>query len=194
MPKPNENKVLFGFKSLYIGTYEVQEDGTVVMGTPYHQRGAVGFSPEEQGSNYIFHADDVNYFSYYTSGTAQGDLVVARFDREFREQFLGEVTLDDGGIAQIKNAIKPDVYMMFETQGDKGPERIIYYNGSMGGISREYATIEDEIEVQTESIPMTFSGDNETGMTKVVYAEGDTGFESLFENPPAPKLPETQSE
>lgn len=194
MPRQNEDKVLFGFSDLYFGTFTENEDGSVTMGEPYHQRGAVGFSPEEQGENYVFHADNVPYFSYYTSGTYQGDLVVARFDREFREKFLGEVTLDDGGLAQIKNAIKPSVWMAFEVQGDKGPERVIYYNGSMGGITREYATIEENVEVQTESMPLTFSGDNKTGMTKVVYMEGDEGFETLFENPPAPKLPESQSE
>lgn len=194
MPRQNENKVLFGFSDLYFGTFTENSDGSVTMGEPYHQRGAVGFSPEEQGENYVFHADNVPYFSYYTSGRYQGDLVVARFDREFREKFLGEVTLDDGGLAQIKNAIKPSVWMAFEVQGDKGPERVIYYNGSMGGITREQATIEENIEVKTESMPLTFSGDNKTGMTKVVYMEGDQGFETLFTNPPAPALPTPPSE
>ena len=194
MAKANEDKVLFGFSDLYFGTFTENEDGSVTMGEPYHQRGAVGFSPEEQGDNYIFYADNVNYFSYYTSGTYQGDLVVARFDREFRTKYLGEVELEDGGIAQVKNSIRPSVWMAFEVQGDKGPERVIFYNGSMGGITREYATIEESVEVQTESMPLTFSGDNKTGITKVVYMEGDAGFETLFTNPPAPKLPEQQSE
>ena len=194
MAKANEDKVLFGFSDLYFGTFTENEDGSVTMGEPYHQRGAVGFSPEEQGDNYIFYADNVNYFSYYTSGTYQGDLVVARFDREFRTKYLGEVELEDGGLAQVKNAIRPSVWMAFEVQGDKGPERVLFYNGSMGGISREYATIEESVEVQTESMPLTFSGDNKTGITKVVYMEGDAGFETLFTNPPAPKLPEQQSE
>ena len=194
MAKANEDKVLFGFSDLYFGTFTENEDGTVTMGEPFHQRGAVGFSPEEQGDNYIFYADNVNYFSYYTSGTYQGDLVVARFDREFRTKYLGEVELEDGGLAQVKNSIRPNVYMAFEVQGDKGPERVIFYNGSMGGITREYATIEESVEVQTESMPLTFSGDNKTGITKVVYMEGDAGFETLFTNPPAPKLPEQQSE
>ena len=194
MAKANEDKVLFGFSDLYFGTFTENEDGSVTMGEPYHQRGAVGFSPSEQGNNYIFYADNVNFFSYYTSGTYQGDLVVARFDRDFRTKYLGEAELEDGGIAQVKNSIRPSVWMAFEVQGDKGPERIIFYNGSMGGITREYATIEENIEVQTESMPLTFSGDNKTGITKVVYMEGDAGFETLFTNPPAPKLPEQQSE
>ena len=90
MRRENENKVLFGMKELYIGTYTENADGTVTMGEPYHQTGAVGFSPEEQGSNYNFYADDGVYYSYYTTGRFEGDLVVARFDREFRTLFMGE--------------------------------------------------------------------------------------------------------
>lgn len=184
-----ENKVLYGFKDLYIGTYEVDSNGDVTMGSPYHQKGAVGFSPEEQGENYTFFADDSAYFSYYSSGTFEGDLVVARFDDAFKKQFLGYVELDDGGLAQIKNAKKPDVYIMFEVQGNEGPERLIYYNGSMGGITREYATIEDNIEVQTETISIKIDGDAATGISKVGYDETKSGFDTLFTNPPAPTLP-----
>ena len=184
-----ENKVLYGFKDLYIGTYEVDSNGDVTMGSPYHQKGATGFSPEEQGDNYTFFADDSAYFSYYSSGTFEGDLVVARFDDAFKKHFLGYVELDDGGLAQIKNAKKPDVYIMFEVQGNEGPERLIYYNGSMGGITREYATIEDNIEVQTETISIKIDGDAATGISKVGYDETKSGFDTLFTNPPAPTLP-----
>ena len=184
-----ENKVLYGFKDLYIGTYNVDDQGNVTMGTPYHQKGAVGFSPEESGENYTFHADDSAYFSYYTSGVFEGDLVVARFDDAFKKQFKGFVELDDGGLAQIKNAITPSVYIMFETQGNEGPERVIFYNATMGGINREYATIEDSVEVQTESCSVKIVGDVATGMSKVVYSKDKAGFETLFTNPPAPILP-----
>ena len=40
------NKVEFGISNLHIGTYMVDTTGSVTMGTPYHQPGAVDFSPE----------------------------------------------------------------------------------------------------------------------------------------------------
>lgn len=184
-----ENKVLFGFRDLYIGTYEVDDEGEVTMGTPYHQKGAVGYSPEEQGENYTFYADDTSYFSYYSSGVFEGDLVVARFDDAFKKQFKGYVQLDDGGIAQIKDAKTPSIFMMFEVQGNEGPERVIYYNGTMGGINREYATIEENVEVQTETVSVRFIGDNKTGISRVGYSEDKAGFATLFTNPPKPTLP-----
>ena len=189
--REQENKVLFGFSDIYIGTYSVNDEtGEVTLGTPYHQSGAVGFSPEGQGSNYTFYADNVAYYTTYTSGTYEGDLVVARFDDAFRQQFLGEVLLDDGGVAEVKNARKPSIYMAYEIQGDKGPERVIWYNGSLGSINRELATIEDEVEVQTETISITFTGDNGTGITKAAYGSDREGFATLFSNPPVPILPQ----
>lgn len=185
------NKVLFGFADLYIGTYTVANDGTVTLGTPYHQAGAVGYSASPQGDNYTFYADDVAYYSNYTSGMYEGDLEVAMFDDKVKTDFMGHVTLDDGGVAEIKNASKPNIYMMFSVKGDQEKRRVIFYNGTMGAITREYATVEENVEVVTESAPVTFTGDNKTGITKVTYKPGDAGYDTLFTNPPVPTLPVT---
>lgn len=192
--RPEENKVIFGFSDLYIGTYTEDENGDIVMGTPYKQTGAVGFSPEGQGNNYVFHADNIAYYSHYTTGSYQGDLVVAKFDDEARKLFFGFTELDDGGLAELQNPYKPNIYIMYETMGDKGPERVIWYNGSLGTPSREVATIEDEVEVKTETVGVTFTGDNKTHITKVTYGSDKAGFATLFSNPPAPKLPAAESE
>lgn len=183
------NKVLFGMSELYVGIVTRNAQGGVTMGTPYKQAGAVGYSPEGSGENYTFYADNKAYYSSYTTGAYEGDLVVARFDDEFRKQFLGYIQLDDGGLAEVKGATKPEVYLMFEVQGDEAPERVIYYGGSLGNPTREYATIEDGVEVQTESLSTTFVGDVTTGITKVNYKQGDAGYATLFTNPPAPQLP-----
>lgn len=183
------NKVLFGFKNLYVGTYTVGTTGTVTLGSPYHQAGAVSFAADPQGDQYTFYADDIAYYSNYTSGTYEGDLTVAMFDDAFKTQFCGMITLDDGGIAEVKNATKPAIYMMAEIDGDDEGRKVIFYNGTIGNITREYSTIEENIEVATESAPITFVGDNATGITKVTYKKGDTGYATLFTNPPVPALP-----
>lgn len=184
------NKVLFGFKNLYVGTYSVDPVTRVVtLGTPYHQAGAVSFSAEPQGDNYTFYADDIAYYSNYTSGTYEGDLEVAMFDDAFKTAFCGMITLTDGGIAEIKNATKPKIYMMAEISGDDQGRKVIFYNGVIGNITREYSTIEENIEVATESAPITFTGDEDTGITKVTYKSGDAGYSTLFTNPPVPTLP-----
>ena len=182
------NKVLFGFSDMYIGTYTIEND-QVVMGTPYHQAGAVGFSPEASDDSSIFYADNTAYYTMLGNGTYEGDLEVAMFDNDFKTQFLGYVTLEDGGLAEVKNAPKPNVYIAFEVQGDQAARRVIFYNGTLGAISREFATTEETAEPTTETIPTNFAGDSKTGITMVTYEQGDAGYDTLFTNPPAPVLP-----
>lgn len=184
----DNNKVLFGFSNLYIGTYTVGANGTVTMGTPYKQPGAVGLTAEPQDEQNVFYADNVPYYTSYSGGTREGDLEVARFDDDFKEQFLGYVRTASGGIGEVKNATKPNVYICFELNGNAEALRIIMYNGTLGSIEREYATTEDSIEPQTETIPVTFAGDNATGLTTVTYKPGDTGYDTLFTAPPVPAL------
>ena len=182
------NKVEFGISNLYVGTYTVAAtNGAVTMGTPYHQAGAVSFSPEEQSESNNFYADNVIYWSGYTGGTFEGDLEVAKFDDTFKTQFLGYVQkASDGGLAVVKNATKPKVYIAFQVEGDSESRRIIMYNCSLGGITREYATEEESIEPATETIAVTVAGDNKTGISMVSYNQATSGYSTLFTNPPAP--------
>ena len=180
------NKVEFGISNLYVGTYSVDTTGSVTMGTPYHQAGAVSFSPEEQSESNNFYADNVIYWSGYTGGTFEGDLEVAKFDDTFKTQFLGYISKGDGGLACVKNAVKPKVYIAFQVEGDAESRRVIMYNCSLGGITREYATEEDSIEPATETIAVTVAGDNKSGVSMVAYGQAASGYSTLFTNPPAP--------
>ena len=97
------NKVEFGISQLHVGTYTVS-NGTVTLGTPYHQAGAVSFSPEENSEQNTFYADNIAYWSGYSGGTIEGDLEVAMFDDDFKQNFLGYKKLTSGGLANVKNA------------------------------------------------------------------------------------------
>lgn len=183
------NKVEFGISELHVGTWTIAQDGTVTMGTPYHQPGAVSFSPEENSEQNTFYADNIAYWSGYSGGTIEGDLEVAMFDDAFKTQFLGYVALADGGLANVKNATKPNVYVAFQVEGDAESRRVILYNCTLGAITREYNTIEESKEPTTETLAVTCTGDNNTGATMAVYKTGDAGYATLFTSPAAPSLP-----
>lgn len=180
------NKVEFGISQLHVGTYTVGE--TVTLGTPYHQKGAVSFAPEEQSEQNTFYADNTPYYSSYSGGTIEGDLEVAMFDDSFKTQFLGYRALTSGGLANVKNASKPNVYIAFQIEGDAEARRVIMYNATLGAITREYATIEETKEPATETLSVTVTGDNDTGVTMAVFKPGDTGYDTLFTAPAAPVL------
>lgn len=182
-------KVEFGISNLYVGTYTVGTTGTVTLGTPYHQAGAVSFSPEEQSEDSNFYADNIPYWSGYSGGTFEGDLEVAKFDDDFKTQFLGYTLLSDGGIALRKNVTKPNLYMMFQVETDDKPIRVIYYNVVPGVITREYSTIEETPEPATETLNLKVIGDNGTGISRVSYQYAASGYSTLFTNPPVPALP-----
>ena len=180
------NKVEFGISQLHVGTYTVDDRGNVTLGTPYHQKGAVSFSPEEQSELTNFYADNIAYWAGYSGGSLEGDLEVAKFDDEFKTQFLGYRTLADGGLANVKNATKPNVYLAFQVEGDAEARRVIMYNASLGAITREFATIEEEREPATETLAVTVTGDNATGVSMASYKPSDAGYATLFTAPTAP--------
>ena len=182
------NKVEFGISELHVGTYTVDDQGAATLGTPYHQKGAVSFSPEENSEQNTFYADNIAYWSGYSGGSIEGDLEVAMFDDEFKTQFLGYVTLTNGGIANVKNATKPNVYIAFQVEGDAESRRVILYNCSLGAIKREYNTIEENKEPATETLGVTCVGDNTSGVTMAVLKPADTGYNTLFTAPTAPAI------
>lgn len=182
------NKVEFGISQLHVGTYTVDDQGNVTLGTPYHQKGAVSFSPEEQSELTNFYADNIVYWSGYSGGSFEGDLEVAKFDDAFKTAFLGYRALRDGGLANVKNATKPNVYIAFQVEGDAESRRVIMYNASLGAITREFATIEEEKEPATETLAVTVTGDNATGVSMASYKPGDAGYDDLFTNPAAPEF------
>ena len=182
------NKVEFGISELHVGTYTVDDQGVATLGTPYHQKGAVSFSPEENSEQNTFYADNIAYWSGYSGGSIEGDLEVAMFDDEFKTQFLGYVTLTNGGIANVKNATKPNVYIAFQVEGDAESRRVILYNCSLGAITREYNTIEENKEPATETLGVTCVGDNTSGVTMAVLKPADTGYSTLFTAPTAPAI------
>lgn len=185
----DKDKVYFGFSELHVGTYEYDPDTkTVTLGTPYHQIGAVGFSPEPSDNDNTFYADDIAFFTDNSSPTRSGDLEVAKFDDEFKTTFLGYVTSSNGGIAEVVNPIKPNVYIAFELKGDAEGRRVIMYNGTLGSINREYSTIEESREPVTESVPVKFIGDTKSGIIVETLKPGDAGYEDLFTDPTPPTI------
>lgn len=184
------NKVEFGISNLYVGTYTVS-GSSVTLGTPYHQAGAVSFSPEEQSENNDFYADNIIYWSGYSGGSIEGDLEVAMFDDTFKTQFLGYRALTNGGLANVKNATKPNVYIAFQVEGDEDSRRVILYNCTLGAITREYGTIEESKEPATETLAVKCIGDNATGVTFATFKKTDAGYSTLFTSPTAPVLSTT---
>lgn len=182
------NKVEFGISQLHVGTYTDDGNGNITLGAPYHQKGAVNFAPEESSEQNTFYADNMAYWSGYSGGTLEGDLEVAKFDDKFKTDFLGYVALTNGGLGNVKNPVKPNVYIAFQVEGDAESRRIILYNCALGAITREFHTIEENKEPVTETLGVTCVGDNVTGVTIASFKPDDAEYDTLFTSPSAPEI------
>lgn len=187
----NKNKVEFGTKLFHIGTYEVN-DGVVTLGDPMHVPGMRALNVEAESEESKFYADDVVYYSDYTDNGMTGELGMALFPDEFKVAFLNYAETQDGGIAQVKGKQNKSVYFAFQGAGDKENRRHIFFNVSLGAISREHKTIEANKEVEEESLPFTVTGDNVSGVMKVTYSEGQEGYETVFTKPTVPTFQEVE--
>lgn len=187
MPK---NKVKYGLKNVHFCTYEVAENGTVSLGTPYHLPGSTELTMEPQSEESSFYADDVKYWSGYSDNGYECELTNANFPDDFKTQFMNYVELTGGGIAQIKGMQNKKVCVIFEGDGDVEKRRGILYNVSLGQINRTHATVEENIEPQTATLPMTVNGDNGTGIVQASYPPTAAAYSTIFTNPPVPALPE----
>ncbi len=183
-----DNKVYFGIEELHVWEYEVADDGTVSFGSPYHQKGAVSFSPDPDASENTDYADDIPYWSEFSDGPISGDLEVMKYDDSFKKRFLGYKKMTSGGLAQVKGANRPKVCVAFQYLGDVEKRREVFYNCSLGPIKRDYSTITDTKEPQHETITVNCAGDNVTGAFRETLKPGDTGYDNLFTNPTVPDL------
>lgn len=188
-----ENKVQFGVCKLHFGTYEVSDLGVVTLGTPFHLPGTTSITLDAESEENAFWADNVKYWTGYSDNGYTGEITNALFTDEFKTKFMNYITLDDGGLAQIKGQQNKKVYMMFESNGDKEARRGILYNVTLGQISREFATTEDSTTPQTATLPFTVNGDNGTGIIRVGYKPANAAYDTLFDNPPVPALPDKSS-
>ena len=184
----NKNKVEFGTSNFHIGTYELDEHGAAKLGPSMAVPGMRALSLDADSEESKFFADDVVYYSDFNDNGMTGELNMALFPDAFKTAFLNFKEMADGGIAQIKGGVSKKVYFAFEGKGDKNRRRHIFFNASLGAIKRELKTIEEGKEVEEETLPITVTGDNKTGVIKISYAEGDTGYETVFSAPTIPAV------
>lgn len=182
------NKVRFGLSNVYAGTY-TDNNGTVTLGTPQKIAGAVSLNLDPETAESVFYADDIKYFVRNQSNGYTGELEMAKFPDAFKTAFMNYVALTGGGTAESKKLNSKLIYLMFEVQGDVQARRTILYNVALGAITEEHNTVEEEIEVGTETLNITVVGDNTTGIVKASYESGDTPYDTMFTTPPTPALP-----
>lgn len=161
-----ENKVHFGLNKLYYAKILAYDENNMPQyDTPVRLPGAVSISLDAEGENSNFYADNIVYYVLANNSGYSGDLEVALVTEAFRHDILGEDYDSDGNLVENSGSQIAEFALMFEFDGDKNHIRHCLYRCTASRPGVEGSTIEDEKEVQTETLSLTISA-LENGVVK----------------------------
>lgn len=178
------NKVLYGIKNVHVAKL-TEEDGVISYGTPFPVPGATGFSPDPQGEEALFYADNKIYFRQTSNQGYTGDIIVAIIPEKFLTDIMGRTKDKNGAIIENANDKQSRFALMFEADGDEKARRFVYWDCTASRASREHKTKEQTIEPGTDSMPITIaprSTDDAVGAYLERTEENKTAYDAFFTN------------
>lgn len=194
-----DNKVHFGLKNAYyFPMTEVTNPDTgevsVVYGAPKKWPGAVSIGLSNNASQEDFYADDGVYYVTSSASSYEGDFESASVPRSFKKDIYGWLEDANGALIETKNPITKYFALAYETSGDVGGQRTIFYKCSATIPEASSATTEDGTEVQTQTVTIkaigradevTIGGEKRQ-LIQATLNKGDTGYDTFFEAPYVP--------
>lgn len=186
------NKVHFGIKNVYYAlvTETTTTAGTsTTYGTPVAMPGAVSIDLSANQETTEFYADDGVYYITQNDATYEGDLTIADIPDQFKKDVFGDQ--EDSNNVLVETTGNPVRYfaLMFETTGDAGGHRTLFYKCSATRPNASGQTKEETTEVQ----PMTLSikaiprvdldtiGGETKRLTQANVKEGASAYANFFQ-------------
>lgn len=194
-----DNKVHFGLKNCYYFpmtevTNPSTGEVTVSYGAPVKWAGAVSIGLENNASQEDFYADDGVYYVTSSASSYEGDFESASVPRQFKKDIYGWLEDSNGALIETKDAQTRYFAFAYETSGDIGGQRTIFYKCSASIPEASSATLEDGTEVQTQTVTIKAIGraDNITiggesrQLIQATLNKGDAGYDTFFSAPYTP--------
>lgn len=194
-----DNKVHFGLKNAYYFpmtevTNPVTGEVSTSYGAPVKWPGAVSIGLSNNASQEDFYADDGVYYVTSSASSYEGDFESASVPRQFKKDIYGWLEDTNGALIETKNPITKYFALAYETSGDVGGQRTIFYKCSATIPEASSATTEDGTEVQTQTVTIkaigradevTIGGEKRQ-LIQATLNKGDTGYDTFFSAPYTP--------
>lgn len=197
----SSNKVHFGAKNAYIFpiTESVDPDTGVVTttyGNAIKWPGAVSIDLQAQGSQENFYADDSVYYVVSNTNYYQGDFESASVPDAIKKAIYGDILDDNDAVVEVQEAKTKYFAFAFETSGDVGGHRVVFYKCSATRPNSGGSTKTDSSSPQTQTVTITAIGraDEVTlggqkyHLIQASLNEGDTGYANFFNAPYTPSV------
>ena len=194
-----DNKVHFGLKNAYyFPMTEVTNPETgevsVVYGPAKKWPGAVSIGLSNNASQEDFYADDGIFYVTSSASSYEGDFESASVPRSFKKDIYGWLEDANGALIETKNPITKYFAFAYETSGDVGGQRTVFYKCSASSPEASSATTEDGTEVQTQTVTIkaigradeVMIGGEKRSLIQATLNKGDTGYDTFFNAPYTP--------
>lgn len=148
----SQNKVTFGLEQVHIAF--LTDLDTPTWETPVAIPGAVRFSPEPQGEESTFYADNGPYWTYTSNNGYNAELEMANIPDEILAQMLGWEIDADGALVETTDGEPKEFALMGQVLGDKKNRRFVYYRCKASRPTKENATRGESVDPATDVLPL----------------------------------------
>lgn len=194
-----DNKVHFGLKNAYYfpmteTVNPITGEVTTTYGAPKRWAGAVSIGLSNNASQEDFYADDGVFYVTSSASSYEGDFESASVPRSFKKDIYGFLEDSNGALIETKNPVTKYFAFAYETSGDVGGQRTIFYKCSASIPEASSATTEDGTEVQTQTVTIkaigradevTIGGEKRQ-LIQATLNKGDAGYDTFFSAPYVP--------
>jgi phi13 family phage major tail protein len=181
----SQNKVTFGLEKVHIAFFDEDAVTQPAWETPIHIPGAVGFTPEPEGEETTFYADNGPYFTYTSNNGYTAELEMANVPDDILAQMLGWEIDVNGMLVETTDGQPKEFALLGQILGDKKNRRFVYYRCKASRPSKEHKTRAESIEPTTDTLsirilPIEVNGKNIVRGVMELNDTNATAYNSFF--------------
>lgn len=181
----SQNKVTFGLEKVHIAFLDENAVTQPAWETPIAIPGAVRFSPEPQGEESTFYADNGPYFSYTSNNGYTAELEMANLPDDILAEMLGWEIDANGMLVETTDGTPKEFALLGQILGDKKNRRFVYYRCKASRPSKEHSTRAESVEPATETLnirilPIEVNGKNLVRGVMELNDTNATAYNSFF--------------
>lgn len=150
-----KNRITFGLERLHVAFFKQDSTNPPEWEAPIPIPGAVSFTPEPQGDENKFYADNGPYFVYTTNNGYTAELSVALLPTEVQARMLGWTIDNNGMLVEDADGIGEEFALLGQVLGDKNNLRFVYYRCKAARPGKGFSTRTETIEPNPDNLSIT---------------------------------------
>jgi phi13 family phage major tail protein len=183
----SQNKVTFGLEKVHVAFFDTASQTQPAWEAPIAIPGAVRFSPEPQGEESTFYADNGPYFTYTSNNGYASELEMANIPDPILARMLGWEIDANGMLVETTDGEPEEFALLGQVLGDKKNRRFVYYRCKASRPNKEHSTRAESVEPATERLnirilPIKANGKNIVRGVMELNDTNQAAYDAFFES------------